>query len=607
MATAAILIDWRPEYLGADRSATSVLLSPLGTTTLLAHLHEQVMVAEVQSLTIMPNFEADEVYHRAVRDILPDANVISPDNFSDYLDSHEPADWLLMVDGRHYPVGGLELDELLSNVSNCRLAKHMIHLRRSTDGMREHVLHDENYRVRAIERHYDGVTQLEAVGVGVSLVPVVIARHLEKRDVLCLAQLRMKLTICGVPSRDITASSSTLDLTEEEDLLALSELYTTVSAGTQVEPPFTEHAPNILIGSGCRIHPTSRLYGPVILHENVTIDAEAVVIGPAVLGAGAHMESGAIVSQSLLCPQARITTGTAVVRRVISAGSKDYNCTPDDRKPSLCSLPGARVRDSRRKKGTPHSASGGDSYLTIKRIIDYGVALLCLLVLSPLLLVVAVLVKLTSSGPVFFTHDREGRDGRVFHCWKFRTMVARAHLQQRNLYSESAVDGPQFKIANDPRTTRLGRWLRMTNIDELPQLYNVLRGDMSLIGPRPSPFRENQVCVPWRMARLSVRPGITGLWQVCRHERSAGDFHQWIHFDILYVRHMSFGLDLRIMLATFLTLGGRWGAPITWMISAKKLRQPAMAVEPSLKHHTPTKDAPTRLKEELTPAAVSLN
>jgi len=100
----------------------------------------------------------------------------------------------------------------------------------------------------------------------------------------------------------------------------------------------------------------------------------------------------------------------------------------------------------------------------------------------------------------------------------------------------------------------------------LPQLFNVLVGHMSLVGPRPSPFRENQICVPWRRARLSVRPGITGLWQVCRDERTHGDFHQWIFYDITYVRHLSIWLDAKILIATLLTLGGRRSIPLSWVL-----------------------------------------
>jgi lipopolysaccharide/colanic/teichoic acid biosynthesis glycosyltransferase len=118
--------------------------------------------------------------------------------------------------------------------------------------------------------------------------------------------------------------------------------------------------------------------------------------------------------------------------------------------------------------------------------------------------------------------------------------------------------------------------LRALNIDELPQLFNVLVGEMSLVGPRPSPFRENQVCVPWREARLSVQPGITGFWQVCRHNRAAGDFHQWIEYDLLYVQHGSFCLDLKILAATVATLGGKMGCVSpAWLVPALAVGQSA--------------------------------
>jgi len=152
-------------------------------------------------------------------------------------------------------------------------------------------------------------------------------------------------------------------------------------------------------------------------------------------------------------------------------------------------------------------------------------------------------------------------------------MCADADTLQSRLRGRNQVDGPQFKLDHDPRITRVGRWTRTTSLDELPQIFNVLIGDMSFVGPRPSPFRENQVCVPWREARLSVLPGITGLWQVCRHDRSDGDFHQWIYFDLLYVRHMSILLDHKILLATLLTLGGRGSVPLSWMVRPERYHE----------------------------------
>jgi lipopolysaccharide/colanic/teichoic acid biosynthesis glycosyltransferase len=145
-------------------------------------------------------------------------------------------------------------------------------------------------------------------------------------------------------------------------------------------------------------------------------------------------------------------------------------------------------------------------------------------------------------------------------------MITGAAALERQLRDQSLVDGPQFKIERDPRITRLGRILRRLNLDELPQILNVLRGEMSFVGPRPSPFRENQLCVPWREGRLSVRPGITGLWQVCRHDRDQGDFHQWIQYDLLYVQHQSLLVDLKILLATFVALAGRGHVPLEWIL-----------------------------------------
>jgi lipopolysaccharide/colanic/teichoic acid biosynthesis glycosyltransferase len=208
----------------------------------------------------------------------------------------------------------------------------------------------------------------------------------------------------------------------------------------------------------------------------------------------------------------------------------------------------------------------------LKICVDALVAAGLLVLLSPVMVVAAILVKMTSKGPVFFGDEREGKGGQVFRCYKFRTMREGAAALQRELYVGNQVDGPQFKLDHDPRITPVGRIFRATNVDELPQLFNVLMGQMSLVGPRPSPFRENQVCVPWREARLSVRPGMTGLWQVCRRDRSAGDFHQWIHYDMMYVRHFSLLVDLKILVATVLTILAKRPVPLTWIIPTRQMK-----------------------------------
>ena len=195
-----------------------------------------------------------------------------------------------------------------------------------------------------------------------------------------------------------------------------------------------------------------------------------------------------------------------------------------------------------------------------KRAMDIVISLGVLTLLFVPLLFVAWLIKVTSRGPVFFAHPRQGRGGKEFKCIKFRTMVKEADDQQAALRQKNEVDGPQFKIEHDPRLTPIGGWLRRFNIDEIPQFMNVLLGQMSLVGPRPSPDRENQNCPAWRRARLSVRPGITGLWQVLRlRSPRASDFQEWIYYDIEYVRHCSLWLDCLLLLYTPVSMfRSRW-------------------------------------------------
>jgi len=298
----------------------------------------------------------------------------------------------------------------------------------------------------------------------------------------------------------------------------------------------------------------------VILHEGVTVGAEATVVGPCVIGAGSVVGARATVAQCVVAPAAQVTPGAVLRHQVVcGAGTEQAKTRALDASalPALDAVSLPRGSNEAAASITPRRYR--HLHLALKRGLDVSFSATALIVLSPLMLLAALMLKLDSRGPVFFAHRREQRGGRDFPCLKFRTMSADAHQQQRALYQQNEVDGPQFNMQHDPRITRVGRWLRGTNIDELPQLINVLLGHMSLIGPRPSPFRENQICVPWRRARLSMRPGISGLWQVCRSDdRSEGDFHEWIYYDIAYIRNFSIWLDVKILLATVLTLGGRW-------------------------------------------------
>jgi exopolysaccharide biosynthesis polyprenyl glycosylphosphotransferase len=193
-----------------------------------------------------------------------------------------------------------------------------------------------------------------------------------------------------------------------------------------------------------------------------------------------------------------------------------------------------------------------DGYLTaqlVKRVVDIIGSLLGLIVLSPVFLVVAIAVKATSKGPVFFVQDRCGYRRRVFRMYKFRSMVSNAAEMMSQLETQNEASGPIFKIRRDPRITPLGRFLRVSSIDELPQLWNVLIGNMSLVGPRPMAVRDvllfSEVTL---MRRFTVKPGITGLWQVSG--RSTLGFSKWIEMDFNYIDSWSLGLDFRILAKT---------------------------------------------------------
>jgi lipopolysaccharide/colanic/teichoic acid biosynthesis glycosyltransferase len=193
-----------------------------------------------------------------------------------------------------------------------------------------------------------------------------------------------------------------------------------------------------------------------------------------------------------------------------------------------------------------------------KRLVDVAGAAIGLLFLSPLFAVIAVAIKATSRGPVFFRQRRSGLGGREFVMLKFRSMVADAESRKADLMVRNEQDGPAFKISNDPRTTRLGRFLRQTSIDELPQLWNVLRGEMSLVGPRPLPCDETAACRGWLRQRLDVTPGLTCIWQV--QGRSTVSFSDWVRMDVQYIRSRSLGGDMKLLLQTVPAVVSRRGA-----------------------------------------------
>jgi lipopolysaccharide/colanic/teichoic acid biosynthesis glycosyltransferase len=211
------------------------------------------------------------------------------------------------------------------------------------------------------------------------------------------------------------------------------------------------------------------------------------------------------------------------------------------------------------EKINPHEALfRGEAYVFAKRMMDLTLFFLALPFILPLFLLIALLIKLESpDGPVIFTQDRTGKNGKRFKMYKFRSMVPNAEELKIKLAHLNELRWPDFKITNDPRVTRVGNILRRTSLDELPQLINILKGDMSLVGPRPTSFAPETYDL-WQTIRLEVTPGLTGLWQIVG--RGETEFHERLRLDIAYIKHRTLWLDIQILFRTFWAVLSQRGA-----------------------------------------------
>ncbi|HEY8803660.1 MAG TPA: sugar transferase [Clostridium sp.] len=197
-------------------------------------------------------------------------------------------------------------------------------------------------------------------------------------------------------------------------------------------------------------------------------------------------------------------------------------------------------------------------YFIIKRIIDVLGALSGLIIISPLMIIVAIWIKLDSKGPVFFIQNRVGQDGKKFMIYKFRSMCSDAECKLGKLKKENEMSGPMFKMKEDPRITKVGKFVRKTSIDELPQLFNILKGDMSLVGPRPSLPKEVSQFTSFQKQRLIAKPGLTCYWQV--NGRSDVSFEEWMEMDVEYIEQRNTWIDITLIFRTVGVLFGDEGA-----------------------------------------------
>ena len=352
----------------------------------------------------------------------------------------------------------------------------------------------------------------------------------------------------GMRVESVSMAGSVIDLASEEGILALSDAVLThcpprgavlnASLGRRVYAYDADHD----------ISGDARFVGPVLLGRGVRVEPEVVVVGPSILCDGCTVGRGALVDSSIVGTRVAIESDRTVHRCVVSSLE---NGAASER---TSSLRAARFWTK------PLWASRQSVFRTwprfsypvcFKRIADVVVAGVVLILFAPVVPLIALAIKVNSPGPVFFRDKRQGLHGRPFNCVKFRTMRVGAAEIQDKLRFVSEVDGPQFKMADDPRISTVGHFLRETYLDEIPQFFNVLCGQMSIVGPRPSPESENTLCPSWRDARLSVRPGITGLWQVYRTREPFKDFQEWIHYDTKYVQELSPQMDLWVCWCTF--------------------------------------------------------
>jgi lipopolysaccharide/colanic/teichoic acid biosynthesis glycosyltransferase len=333
--------------------------------------------------------------------------------------------------------------------------------------------------------------------------------------------------------RTVNVGGTVMDLNTEKGLLDLCK--TVLSTPGKIK--FGIHNSN-------KISKDSRFIGKVLLGENVRIDPNVIIVGPAIICRNVHIENGTAINSSIIGPEVRMPQKQNVNNRVIKDTKYDWKNNTDGPDRVLC--PEHNVIQQMSSYGTNRNWPLFSYARCLKRITDCFIAIIVLILFAPLIPFIALAIKLNSPGPVFFKDKRQGLHGKEFNCLKFRTMVTGADKIQEKLRFISQVDGPQFKMSNDPRISAVGRFLRETYIDEIPQFFNVLFGQMSVVGPRPSPESENTLCPFWRDARLSVRPGITGLWQIRRTRVPMKDFQEWILYDTEYVRNLSLKTDLWI-------------------------------------------------------------
>ena len=395
------------------------------------------------------------------------------------------------------------IDTMMWSVSKvCRVRV----IERSREAYKEKVLRDSSGEVLGIRRSYQ---HDEAVGHR-----VLLTRDTKLASMWSVAEShRLGWRVIREECKNRPDAARVYGHCYDLKLLDQREKFVSWLVGSWEDPQrviegIERHGDGVFSVSGRTFDSGARLVAPVWVGAETSLGPEATVVGPV------YLPDCRTVSQ----PSRAKTRVLDIEDIVVPRGKRAATVFPD-----------------------------GSVYQVAKRAFDVLFAILVLICFAPVFLLTAILVVLDDGFPIFFGHTRQKRGGQNFKCWKFRTMRKDAESLVQALADQNMADGPQVYIKHDPRVTRIGRILRKGQLDELPQFWNVLVGDMSVVGPRPSPDGENQFCPAWRELRLSVRPGITGLWQVKRTRAPGEDFQEWIRYDIDYVRRASFVLDMQII------------------------------------------------------------
>lgn len=400
------------------------------------------------------------------------------------------------------------------------LKPHVMHLRvrdRRDRTYREYVRTDGEERLLGFVRAYDGADP--RLGRVLLTCDVDIARMWQKAEEATEGSRTIRRAVHPLDRSVRSVEGGVYDGSSAEDRAAfLSKLQ------------MTWRSPDVTV-------PRAQRLGEGVFADEKTANRDEAgprVIGPVWLGAGRRM------------PNERAVVGPVVL---YDEGEVREERAPEVDWEELTTVRGQFPEQETERTGQEKTRRR-PFFHAAKRLFDIVFATVAIILTAPVYPFILLAIYLEDGRPFFFVHQRETIGGRVFGCIKFRSMRKDAEKLKRELAMKNQADGPQFFIEQDPRLTRVGAFLRKYNLDEFPQFFNVLIGDMSVVGPRPSPRSENQYCPPWREARLSVRPGITGLWQVSRTRRAGQDFQEWIKYDLEYVEKASMLLDMKIIYQT---------------------------------------------------------